>query len=83
MSEQSENKTGSKPNYIAYSVRPGKKNDGHWQKIGAAWNNKGDGLTLELNAIPLDGKVVLRNREALEKMRAQRQNKTLGQSHSP
>ena len=60
------------PSYIAYTVD--KSNDTqHWQKIGAAWPAKGGGLSLKLNAIPIDGNVALRSREELERMRAERQ----------
>lgn len=61
------------PSHIAYSVEEGKGDKNHWQKIGAAWPAKNDGLTLKLNAIPLDGVVSLRSREELERLRAERQ----------
>ncbi len=61
------------PSHIAYSVEDGKGDKNHWQKIGAAWPTKDGGLSLKLNALPLDGRVSLRSREELERMRAQRQ----------
>ncbi|CAA0107169.1 Uncharacterised protein [Halioglobus japonicus] len=61
------------PSHIAYSVEEGKGEKNHWQKIGAAWPAKNDGLTLKLNAVPLDGVVTLRSREELERLRAERQ----------
>lgn len=61
------------PSHIAYSVEEGKGNKNHWQKIGAAWPAKNEGLTLKLNAVPLDGVVTLRSREELERLRAERQ----------
>lgn len=67
-----ENKS-NRPSHIAYSVEPGKDDKNHWQKIGAAWPTKGDGLNIQLTAIPLDGKIALRAREELEKMRAERE----------
>ena len=73
MSENfSENKP-KLPSHIAYTIEEGKDNQNHWQKIGAAWPTKGGGLSLKLNAIPIDGNIALRSREELEKMRAQRQ----------
>jgi len=50
------------PAYIAYSVRDGKEGEkGFWTRIGAAWKSKdGKGFRLQLNALPLDGVVVLR-----------------------
>ena len=72
MSENfSENKP-KLPSHIAYTIEEGKDNQSHWQKIGAAWPTKGGGLSLKLNAIPIDGNIALRSREELEKMRAQR-----------
>lgn len=68
----SENKS-NRPSHIAYSVEPGKDEKSHWHKIGAAWPTKGDGLNIQLTAIPLDGNIVLRSREELEKMRAERE----------
>ena len=62
------------PSHIAYSVNEGKDEKNHWQKIGAAWPTKDGGLSLKLNAIPIDGQIALRSREELDRMRAQRQN---------
>ena len=80
----SENKS-KLPSHIAYTVD---ESNGvqHWQKIGAAWPTKGDGLSLKLNSIPLDGKVALRSREELERMRAEKkqaneQSHDKGQEH--
>ena len=67
----SENKSNL-PSHIAYSVETGKDKN-HWQKVGAAWPTKNDGLNIQLSAIPLDGKIALRPREELEKMRAERE----------
>lgn len=48
------------PAYIAYHV-PEREN-APWQRIGAAWtHSKGDGLTLQLDLVPVGtGRVVLR-----------------------
>ena len=62
------------PSHIAYTVQQGKDDQSHWQKIGAAWATKGDGLNLKLTSIPLDGNVVLRSRAELERMRAERED---------
>ena len=48
-----------KPDYIAYSVQ-GEGEDAQWTEIGAAWaHSNGDGLNVELKALPL-GRLVLR-----------------------
>ena len=52
-----------KPSYFAYTVVEGKgeKDKDYWLKIGAAYpHEKGDGLNVLLEAMPLDGKLVLR-----------------------
>jgi len=61
------------PSHYAYNVEKGTDNKNHWQKIGAAWPAKNGGLSLQLNAMPLDGRVALRSREALERMREDRE----------
>lgn len=67
----SENKP-KKPSHIVYTVDENNDTQ-HWQKIGAAWPTKGDGFSLKLSSVPLNGNVVLRSREELERMRAERQ----------
>lgn len=49
------------PAYIAHHVRDGKGDKGFWTRIGAGWMSKdGKGINLQLDVIPLDGKVILR-----------------------
>lgn len=57
--------TNSKsPAFIAYTVSEygqGEKKKAKWTAIGAAWpNHDGEGFSVQLDALPLDGKVVLR-----------------------
>lgn len=56
-----ENNAKSKaPALIAYSVDEVNQDERYWTRIGAAWpHGKGKGFTIQLNAVPLDGKVVL------------------------
>jgi hypothetical protein len=57
-----------KPSYTAYTVRNYEKDgekQGRWLEIGAAWQNKdGDGFNLTLDAMPVDGRIVLRKPKA-------------------
>jgi hypothetical protein len=55
-------KSGSKtPSYIAYQVRDRDDEKGFFTRIGAAWaHGDGNGFNIQLEAIPLDGRVVLR-----------------------
>jgi hypothetical protein len=54
------------PSHTAYQVRDAKDGGkGYWTRIGVAWATKdGKGFTIQLDAVPLDGKVVLREYEA-------------------
>ena len=51
----------NKPSFTAYTVR--QRKDGEkaiWTAIGAAWLHKKDaGFNIELEAMPLDGRIVL------------------------
>jgi hypothetical protein len=51
-----------KPTLIAHTVREREGQKPVWTRIGAAWpHDKGNGLTLQLEALPLnfDGRIVL------------------------
>lgn len=50
-----------KPTYLAYTVQGRDKGQKSiWTRIGAAWpHKKGDGFTVELKAVPVDGRLVL------------------------
>jgi hypothetical protein len=52
----------NKPSHVAYQVREGKGSDkSFWTRIGVAWTSRDEkGFVIQLNAIPLDGKIVLR-----------------------
>lgn len=59
MSDNNETSTKA-PTHIAYQVRDGNQK-GYWTRIGAAWQHKdGKGLNIQLDAVPLDGKIALR-----------------------
>jgi len=49
------------PKYLVYTVKDrGRGRKSFWTRIGAAWEQqKGGGLNIELEALPLDGKLVL------------------------
>jgi hypothetical protein len=51
----------NKPTLYAYTVRDrGRNRPSIWTRIGAAWpHEKGNGLTITLDALPLDGRIVL------------------------
>jgi hypothetical protein len=66
----------SQPSHIAYSAQSGKDDKSHWHRIGAAWPIKNEGLKLQLSSIPLDGVVLLRAREEIERLKNQRTSTT-------
>src|SRR5207244_1464684 len=52
--------TSRKPVFEVFTVREGKKRKSYFTKIGAAWPTRsGNGLTLDLHALPLDGRLIL------------------------
>lgn len=50
--------TGRKPSLNAYQVREAVDGKSYWNRIGAAWSNKDGGFTLQLESLPLDGRIV-------------------------
>jgi len=60
------------PSHIAFNVEDGKDDKSYWHRIGNAWENKDGGLNLKLSAIPVDGRVVLRPRSEIERMKEAR-----------
>lgn len=62
MSNTENTNTASKlPSHIVYQVRGRKDQKGIFTRIGAAWpNSDGKGFNVQLDAIPLDGKLSLR-----------------------
>ncbi len=53
--------SSKKPSHIAYHVRDGKNDKSFWSRIGVAWIHQDDyGFNVELAAVPLDGRIVLR-----------------------
>jgi hypothetical protein len=57
-----------KPTHLAYVVREFKTKDGEaksdWKEIGAAWAHKdGKGYDVQLEAVPVNGRIALRVNE--------------------
>jgi hypothetical protein len=51
--------TNTKPSFIAYSVRDRDGKSSIWTRVGAAFPAKG-GFTIQLDALPLGDRIVLR-----------------------
>lgn len=57
----------SLPTHNVYVVE-GEGENAFWTKVGAAWqHNDGDGFNVNLSAVPLNGRLVLRTRKERER----------------
>ena len=65
MSNETEKK---RPSFDAFHVKDGPDDKSYFNKIGAAFAHKdGEGHTITLDAVPVDGRIVLRSpKERLE-----------------
>lgn len=50
--------TTRSPSHVAYHVRDTGSGKGFWNRVGVAWTNRDGGFTVQLDALPLDGRVV-------------------------
>lgn len=58
----SDNTKSKAPSHTAYQVREGKGDTSYWTRIGSAWpHNDGKGFNIQLDAVPLDGRITLRD----------------------
>lgn len=48
----------NQPDLIAYTVT-GTKDKGFWTRTGAAWSNSKGGFNIKLDALPVNGELVL------------------------
>lgn len=62
MTNSIEQKTAPKtPTHIAYHVRDGKGDESFWTRIGSAWQHAdGNGFNIQIETVPLDGRITLR-----------------------
>lgn len=65
MSEENNTTTttsGKTPSHTAYQVRDrGDGKNGFWTRIGGAWaHGDGKGFNIQLDCVPLDGRITLR-----------------------
>ena len=55
------NNSTKTPSHLAYQVRDREGQKGFFTRIGAAWpHGDGKGFNIQLEAVPLDGRVTLR-----------------------
>ena len=49
------------PTHVAYQVRDRENGKSFWTRIGSAWAHKdGNGFNIQIDAVPLDGRITLR-----------------------
>jgi hypothetical protein len=66
------------PTYTAYTVHKREGQDDFWTAIGAAFMHQdGDGFNIILQALPLDGKIVLRLPKSDAKNDTERDQQTI------
>ena len=65
------------PSHIAYQVRESREGDSFFNRVGAAFPHKdGQGFNIELDAMPVDGRVTLRTpKERIEERKEQEAQK--------
>ncbi|MFD0986233.1 hypothetical protein [Methyloligella solikamskensis] len=62
----STNRESKAPAFIAWHVSE-RDEKSFWSRIGAAWDHKdGEGMTLQLETVPMNGRIVLRKPQADE-----------------
>ena len=53
--------TNNQPDFLVYNVKEYDKDKSNWTRVGAAWYHKDEeGLSIEFDLLPLDGKLTLR-----------------------
>jgi hypothetical protein len=58
------NEHSNAPSHVAYHVRDVNEEKSFWTRIGSAWPHKdGNGFSIQLDAMPRDGRVTLRRPE--------------------
>lgn len=63
MTDTNETKTvtSKSPSHFAYNVRNREGGDSYWTRIGSAWAHAdNNGFNIQLETVPLDGRITLR-----------------------
>lgn len=51
--------SGQKPDFYVYVSREGTDDKNFYTRVGAAWHVANDGISINLDALPTNGKLVL------------------------
>ena len=61
MSQNNTTTNSKKPTHEVFQVRETSKDKNYWSRVGAGWlHEDGEGLSISLNTLPLDGRLVIR-----------------------
>ena len=61
MTDNNKSTKGKAPSFIAYHVRNKSDSEGFWTRIGSAWEHAdGQGYNIQIETVPLDGRITLR-----------------------
>jgi hypothetical protein len=58
---------GKAPSHVAWHVRDSGNGKGYWNRVGVAWTNKDGGFTVQLDSVPLDGRIVCQPADKADK----------------
>ena len=89
MNEQDNSNPGKKPDFIAYTVRESRDGKSFWNKVGTAWQHRdGQGYDIQLESLPVDGRVTLRElredrMQSYEQQQSDSQKQKKSQDRSP
>ncbi|GAA4422387.1 hypothetical protein [Bremerella cremea] len=62
MSDTNANNTSKAPSHAVYQVRDREGKKSIWTRIGSAWaHSDGKGFSVQLESLPLDGRITLRD----------------------
>lgn len=83
--ENTQNESGKKPDYIAYNVKETKQGKPVFNRVGAAWQHKdGQGYEIQLESMPVNGRVTLRElrEKQIQSYQGQEQSQGNGPEHN-
>jgi hypothetical protein len=59
MTDETQTKTGRKPTHSVSTVRESGNGKSYWTRIGAGWTNKDGSISIQIEAVPLDGRLIV------------------------
>ena len=56
--QQPQSHPSRSPSHIAYHVRDAGPGKSYWNRVGVVWTNRDGSFTVQLESVPLDGRIV-------------------------